>query len=226
MSITHFSCTHHFVLYFSLNKNGRTSVEVATVSAYSETAATHAPYSSRRNKASARGSFKPTSTYSQGSNDGYSRRGFKAKPQPTPIETDIQSTSLYKFKLNRTPGRWQYKTTPKPRVTIRKNNELIRDEPVTPAGPHYEPVGRSDDGDLEPSGSLINGDVLNEDETGDNRIDRKFPIETIKVEISTPADFKDTYYEIATIKSPYTFQVKNLFFSSFISDKLKNYSKL
>jgi hypothetical protein len=27
------------------------------------------------------------------------------------------------------------------------------------------------------------------------------------VEISTPADFSDTYYEIATIKSPYTFQV-------------------
>lgn len=32
--------------------------------------------------------------------------------------------------------------------------------------------------------------------------------ETIKVSISTPADFKDTYYEIATIRSPYTFQVQ------------------
>lgn len=31
--------------------------------------------------------------------------------------------------------------------------------------------------------------------------------ETIKVEISTPADFSDVYFEIATIKSPYTFQV-------------------
>ena len=30
--------------------------------------------------------------------------------------------------------------------------------------------------------------------------------QTIKVEISTPADFSDVYFEIATIKSPYTFQ--------------------
>lgn len=30
---------------------------------------------------------------------------------------------------------------------------------------------------------------------------------TLKIQISTPADFSDVYYEIATIKSPYTFQV-------------------
>lgn len=206
-----------FLLYIihSYNKqNGRhvsASVEVATVSAYSETGATHAPYISRRNKSSVRqGNFKPTSTYSQQSNnDGYTRRTFKQKPAPTPVEQDAQSTSLYKFKLNRTPGRWQYKTTPKPRVTIRKQNELVRDEGVTPVEPVYEVVSRSDEGDLEQSGSLINGDVLGEGDSGDNRIDRKFPIETISVEISTPADFKETYYEIATIKSPYTFQVSD-----------------
>lgn len=33
------------------------------------------------------------------------------------------------------------------------------------------------------------------------------PTETLNVEISTPADFDDIYFEIATIKSPYTFQV-------------------
>lgn len=33
------------------------------------------------------------------------------------------------------------------------------------------------------------------------------PIQTLKVEISTPANFSSVYYEIATIKSPYTFQV-------------------
>lgn len=193
------------------SRHSSASVEVATVSVYSETGATHAPYLSRRNKASVRqGNFKPTSTYSSqqsASNDGYSRRTFKQKPTPTPVEQDGQSTSLYKFKLNRTPGRWQYKTTPKPRVTIRKQNELVRDEGVTPGDPVYEVVSRSDEGDLEQSGSLINGDVLGEGDPGDNRIDRKFPIETISVEISTPADFKETYYEIATIKSPYTFQV-------------------
>lgn len=64
------------------------------------------------------------------------------------------------------------------------------------------------DVDLDGSGS-VNGDVLDDEATGagDNKLDRKLPIETIKVEISTPADFSDTYYEIATIKSPYTFQV-------------------
>jgi len=31
-------------------------------------------------------------------------------------------------------------------------------------------------------------------------------VETLNVEISTPANFKDTYYEIATIKTPYAFQ--------------------
>ncbi|XP_049836403.1 mucin-5AC isoform X2 [Schistocerca gregaria] len=41
--------------------------------------------------------------------------------------------------------------------------------------------------------------------------------ETIKVEISTPADFKDVYYEIATIKSPYTFQVGTVRNTRFIT---------
>lgn len=198
-------CTPLKTNFSSLKTVGRQpSVQVATVSVESAT-------STRRFKASRAGAagVKPTSTYSQQNNggDGYSRRAYnKNKPQPTPVESglDAHSTSLYKFKLNRQPGRWQYKTTAKPRVTIRKQNEIAKDDTnnVTPV---YEQ--RSDDGDLEQSGSLINGDVLNEDETGDNRIDRKFPIETIKVEISTPADFKDTYFEIATIKSPYTFQV-------------------
>lgn len=128
---------------------------------------------------------------------------------------------MYKFKLNRTPGRWQYKTTPKPRVTIRKHgsstNEIAKEslEQLAATPPTDGAVGndilqsRVDlDVDLDGSGS-VNGDVLDDENTGagDNKLDRKLPIETIKVEISTPADFSDTYYEIATIKSPYTFQV-------------------
>lgn len=169
--------------------------------------------STRRFKASRAGAaaVKPTSTYSQAATGetGYTRRAYqknKQQIQPSPVDglSAAESTSLYKFKLNRQPGRWQYKTTAKPRVTIRKQNNEVRDD-VNNVTPVYEQ--RSDETDLEHAGSLIQGDVLNEDETGDNRIDRKFPIETIKVEISTPADFKDTYFEIATIKSPYTFQV-------------------
>lgn len=74
--------------------------------------------------------------------------------------------------------------------------------------PQFNPAAselkaRSDDADQEPTGSDIGqASTSNED------AEQAPPVaETIKVEISTPADFKDTYYEIATIKSPYTFQV-------------------
>lgn len=182
-------------------------------------------YVSRRNK-STRTVFKPSTVHAQQvvatADAGYSRRAFKPKLLPSNVEqSDPQSTSLYKFKLNRTPGRWQYKTTPKPRVTIRKHggstNEIAKEsfEQLAATPPTDGAVGndivqsRVDlDVDLDGSGS-VNGDVLDDDATGagDNKLERKLPIETIKVEISTPADFSDTYYEIATIKSPYTFQV-------------------
>lgn len=219
-------------------------------------------YSNRRNKSNRNG-FKPN-TYKQGqesshqqqhqpqqqqqqqssSNDsGYTRR-FKPKIQPTSPEPEVQpSSSLYKFKLNRAPGRWQYKTSPKPRVTIRKQNGEEVQPQVQAVTPSYDAAAgagqqesqhadsqggvtpadsRSDDIDLD-SSSSVNGDVLNDDETLDNIIEnKKLPIETLKVEISTPADFKDTYYEIATIKSPYTFQVS----LTICNVAIKNISKL
>lgn len=181
-------------------------------------------YVSRRNKSTRTHGFKPSTVHAQqvvattAANSGANR--FKPKVSPSNVEQSDQSTSLYKFKLNRTPGRWQYKTTPKPRVTIRKTsggNEITKDslEQLAATPPTDAAVGndilqsRVDlDVDLDGSGS-VNGDVLDDEQTGanDNKINRKLPIETIKVEISTPADFSDTYYEIATIKSPYTFQV-------------------
>lgn len=182
-------------------------------------------YSSRRSKSTRLG-FKPSTVNAQQviatSEPNFNRRAFKPKISPSNAEQQQeQSTSLYKFKLNRTPGRWQYKTTPKPRVTIRKHsgstNEIAKEslEQLAATPPTDGAVGndilqsRVDlDVDLDGSGS-VNGDVLDDEVTGanDNKIERKLPIETIKVEISTPADFSDTYYEIATIKSPYTFQV-------------------
>lgn len=126
----------------------------------------------------------------------------------------------------RTPGRWQYKTTSKPRVTIRKqngdetlstnNNETLG--ATSPSSTSQEnsqvlfnevvtPQARSDDVDsLEGSESIAS--IIDDDSSTENKLDTPaFPIETIKVEISTPPDFTDVYYEIATIKSPYTFQV-------------------
>lgn len=153
-------------------------------------------------------------------NENQSRRGFKPRAQPSPVEqvTPAPSTSLYKFKLNRTPGsgRWQYKTSPKPKVTIRKatseeelqqttpnNNPLLDDTQLN----DISPQARSDN-DLELSGSQSGPGTLLDNDTEDNSIEKLPPVETLKVEISTPADFSDVYYEIATIKSPYTFQVK------------------
>lgn len=179
---------------------------------------------SRRNKSTRLNGFKPSTVHAQQviATSEPGRRVYKPKISPSNIEQqDQQSTSLYKFKLNRTPGRWQYKTTPKPRVTIRKHsgstNEITKEslEHLAATPPTDGAIGndivqsRADlDVDLDGSGS-VNGDVLDDEETGagDNKLERKLPIETIKVEISTPADFSDTYYEIATIKSPYTFQV-------------------
>lgn len=206
------------------NRHSTTSVELATVSVFSETAQQPA-YSSRRNKIPANNNnnrqasgFKPTAQPQAQANDGYSRRAYKPKVQPTAVDQDSASTSLYKFKLNRTPGRWQYKTTPKPRITIRKQNGELETVNVPSSTPLNEISvqsndiqsvnSRQEDIDLE-SSSSINGNILNDVDTAENGIDgKKYPVETIKVEISTPADFKDTYYEIATIKSPYTFQVR------------------
>jgi hypothetical protein len=137
--------------------------------------------------------------------------------QSSSADTASASTSLYKFKLARPPGRWQYKTTPKPRVNIRKQNEdevaLYDNMTLTTTQqphPQFNPAtselkARSDDTDQEPTGSDVGVTSVNSDDS-----EQPPPVaETIKIEISTPADFKDTYYEIATIKSPYTFQVRS-----------------
>ncbi|XP_063375104.1 uncharacterized protein LOC134662750 [Cydia amplana] len=173
------------------------------------------PSFSNRRKSSRNAGHKTIVTPSN--NDNQSRRGFKPRVQATPVEqvTPVASTSVYKFKLNRTPGsgRWQYKTSPKPKVTIRKM--IGDDEQTTPnSNPLLEDINSNDlspqsriDNDLELQGSQNGASSLLENDADDNSIEKPPPVETLKVEISTPADFKDVYYEIATIKSPYTFQV-------------------
>ncbi|XP_030026285.1 uncharacterized protein LOC115444591 isoform X3 [Manduca sexta] len=187
--------------------------QLATVSVFSETAT---PSFSNRRKASRNSGNKSVVTPSS-NNDNQSRRGFKPRAQPTPVEqvTPAASTSVYKFKLNRSPGsgRWQYKTSPKPKVTIRKatgdeeqttpnTNPLLDD----PQSNDISLQARSDN-DLELSGSQSGPGTLVDNDTEDNSIEKPPPVETLKVEISTPADFSDVYYELATIKSSYTFQV-------------------
>lgn len=219
------------------NRLQTTSVEVATVSAVFSEPSVTSSYTSRRNKSNRNG-FKPqaaqqreTSSQSNSNTDSSYSRRFKPKIQPSsPEQPEAQTSSFYKFKLNRQPGRWQYKTSPKPRVTIRKQNSDDLQPQILAVTPTYETAAlqaqenqgivdvqpndaaptadaRSDEVDLD-SSSSVNGDVLNDAETLDNAIEnKKLPVETLKVEISTPANFKDTYYEIATIKTPYSYQV-------------------
>lgn len=106
-------------------------------------------------------------------------------------------------------------------MTIRKQNdddEAPTSQGTTPTSPQdtaaandvVTPQSRSDDVDgLVGSESVAS--IIDDESSTENKLDTPFPLETIKVEISTPPDFKDIYYEIATIKSPYTFQVRILF---------------
>ena len=68
------------------------------------------------------------------------------------------------------------------------------------------------------SGSGIYPALQHEDNSIVHDVTPTLTAETLRVEISTPADFKDVYYEIATIKTPYSFQVSEieLFFVFFI----------
>lgn len=152
-------------------------------------------------------------------NSGNNRRTFKkhfqaqeqsqqSSPQPA-----VSSAPLtFKSKLIRPTGRWEYKTSPKPRVTIRRideNRHGLQENVTTPMTPHFPDV-QVDSGDQALAGSGLLP-TLQHDDDNDVLVQDVNPTataETIRVEISTPAEFKDIYYEIATIKSPYSFQVK------------------
>lgn len=132
----------------------------------------------------------------------------QSSPQPIPT-----SPLTFKSKLVRPTGRWEYKTSPKPRVTIRRidDNRHREENATTPLTPHFPDV-QVDSGDQALAGSGLLP-ALQHDDDNDVLIQDVNPsasAETIRVEISTPAEFKDIYYEIATIKSPYSFQVKYL----------------
>lgn len=189
---------------FSNNRFGRpsTNAELATVSVYSEAVASVTPASGRRYQSSSRrSSFRPSNNAVDSNSNRDSRRGFKPKPTTTSPVDQGSSTSLYKFKLSRPSGRWQYKTTPKPRISIRRQDEGGDNTTLT----HEHELK------LDPDQELSNQDISTAADRNDNTVsiitEPTLPIETIKIEISTPADFKNTYYEIATVKSPYTFQV-------------------
>lgn len=148
-----------------------------------------------------------------------------------------------KVKLPRTQGRWSYKTTPKPRIMIRKqvDDEDLRSSTTESTSMAESFVVVSDEqskltattSNAAPtsSGGVVNvaqrkelsftEDELDPSESEDvasvsvqqdqNAGEQILPIETLNVEISTAADLDNVYFEIATIKSPYSFQVRFYF---------------
>lgn len=195
------------------------------------TTTTEAPFSRRR------GGFRP-SGQSAGSPPKQSTKSKSSDQQPLPTV----SLPVPKVKLPRTQGRWSYKTTPKPRVVIRKQvdeEDALRplsteasttessfvtsfvDEqgkiPVaiatvanSAASPGAVSVAQRKElslteDELDPSESEdISVSVQEQQQHAGEQI---LPVETLNVEISTAADLDSIYFEIATIKSPYSFQV-------------------
>lgn len=148
---------------------------------------------------------------------------------------------LPKVKLPRTQGRWSYKTTPKPRIMIRKqvDEEDFRTSTTeqstteSSSGAIFDDQGKTTattinvaslsssgvnvaqrkelsltEDELDPSESEdVTSISIQQDQQQQHSGEQILPVETLNVEISTAADLDNTYFEIATIKSPYTFQV-------------------
>ncbi|XP_017150231.1 uncharacterized protein LOC108160623 [Drosophila miranda] len=148
-----------------------------------------------------------------------SRHSYRSKVTSLQEES-VTVPSASTFKLNRRPGRWQYKTSAKPKVNIRKNtssnspitiqnndtthiDQSIPEVPINGENPEQILKVLNSGRDLEASGSQ-NGPVANNNDNDEQK--SKYFVQTLNVEISTPKPFIDTYYEIATIKSPFIFQ--------------------
>ncbi|XP_076636870.1 uncharacterized protein LOC143349470 isoform X2 [Colletes latitarsis] len=190
------------------------------------TSTTEAPVTRRRS------SFRPNNQPSLPS-----KQSNKNKVEQQSVNTNPSP----KLKLPRTQGRWSYKTTPKPRVIIRKqvDDDELRSTPETSTTTEG-PINLDDskataasvststttvstsgqavnaqrkvqevasDIELDPSESEDVASISVQDQQHSEQI---LPVETINVEISTASDNSDAYFEIATIKSPYTFQVGTL----------------
>lgn len=192
-----------------------TTPELATVSVFNENQASITPsYSNgRRFTPSSRRSTKPATSTESEKTFLVTKRSYKSKIGSSNVENNNVNSpvtpSTYKFKLSRPSGRWQYKTSPKPRVTIRRQDEIQDNVTANPI-PQFTPDIQLEGTDQELSGSGIYTALQHEDNSIVHEVTPSLVAETLRVEISTPADFKDLYYEIATIKSPYTFQVSIL----------------
>ncbi|XP_050457088.1 uncharacterized protein LOC126854418 isoform X1 [Cataglyphis hispanica] len=173
-----------------------------------------------------RSGFRPSGQ----STSSLSKQSTKSKGSDQQL-SPTASLPVPKVKLPRTQGRWSYKTTPKPRIMIRKQADeedprsstegsttessfvVISDEQtkttVTTSNAASSGIQRKEfaEDELDPSESEDVASVSVQQEHQQNVAEQILPVETLNVEISTAADLDNVYFEIATIKSPYSFQV-------------------
>ena len=176
-----------------------------------------------------RSSFRPSNQPSLPSKQNNKNRSEQQLASPNPVP---------KLKLPRTQGRWSYKTTPKPRIAIRKQADIEEERSVLESSTTESPVNVDDNKTAAssvttstttaavPIGQQVNAQRKIQEGVNDDELDPSesedvasvsvqdhpeqiLPVETINLEISTIADMSNVYFEIATIKSPYTFQVRN-----------------
>lgn len=196
---------------------------------------TQEPQTTRR-----RTSFRPSNQANSSPRQTNKQKSQQQQLQQQQQQQTTSTSPLPKLKLPRTQGRWSYKTTPKPRIAIRKQVDeddlrvstetVITEQALTPGddkassttsvgvvtttttattsnGQRKVPETSLSNEELDPSESE---DVPNVSVQDQIHADQTLPIETLNVEISTAANLNDVYFEIATIKSPYTFQVNSI----------------
>ena len=175
--------------------------------------------------------------------------GFKPKSvsptsaSSTTLNNGTVSNFIPKLKLSRESGRWHYKSSPKPRVNIRRQlpqtlaeHLISTTSSTTTTTSEIEEISNdlevSQDKSIDtnllavPEEIRLAKVIVDEDQNNNfvdsvtssitnsvSKSEKKFPVETLAVNISIPSTDSDhLYYEIATIKTPYVFQVS--FFGS------------
>ncbi|XP_055838708.1 uncharacterized protein LOC129906806 [Episyrphus balteatus] len=176
----------------------------------------HKPKGHQKNKSKSPRSSNRESEYALTSFTSVdSRRSpFRQRLQPSAIAQVSPTASATNIKL-RTTGRWQYKSSLKPKVYIRKTSELFpTSSSISPAlvtSSIETPVAAISSSILE---TTMKASITENEKNANNiSVDEEitssmlYPVETLNIDIITPSNFEDVYYEVATIKTPYTFQI-------------------
>lgn len=142
------------------------------------------------------------------------RSPYRHRLQST-ITTQVNPTVPASNPKLRTTGRWQYKSSLKPKVYIRKASELPSlNSPSSSVFPMSTNevsipaiISSTVETVIQTSSSKMEKNANNTPVNDETTQPMMYPVETLNIDIITPSSFEDFYYEVATIKTPYTFQL-------------------